>query len=466
MAEEHIEPAVTAALLGMYQALGESALEGAERRMVAMGFLLMERLAGGLPAGWRRTAREDELAREVIEHIRELKWADARMAPAWDALEDALLRARRTQSGRVLDACTYQLAELPRIEPVPLDGVGRAAERFLEKVAEDDPRLAVLPGEVAALMARLADVRPGHRVLDPCCGTGGLLVEAARSAAASSGGAAPGVGLFGQEAHAYAHVAARFNLRLHGLDDADLVHGDALQAPAFVDEGGRRLAAFDRVITAPPLSARWTPPHWDPFGRFEPETPAAHAADFAYLQHAAASLRPGGRAVVLMPPGVLFRGGREGKIRADMVSSGLIEAVIALPRKLLFGTRTGTVLVVLHRREASTDGTVRFVDASSWLDEGGRGRNRLRPQDVHRVMRLYADPAHEPESAAVVELDRLRGANYDLNIAKWVVAREAGAELDLRRELLDVRAVERARDEAASALDTLLARLLDPEGDG
>ena len=222
---------------------------------------------------------------------------------------------------------------------------------------------AVTPPVLADLIARVGSPRKGDAVCDPFAGSGSLLVEAARLATDCT--------FFGQEVNYHEWLVCRMNLFVHGIQDARVELGDTLRAPGLQDAGG--LMKFDLILSNPPLGLK----NWDgdsmqdQWGRFVWGAPPSTSGDWAILSHMLSTLSDCGRAVVVVPAGVLFRGGSEGRIRQNVVEANFVESIIYLPPNTLDVTTIPLALLELSR--AKVDKTVLFVDGrgGSDRDQGG-----------------------------------------------------------------------------------------------
>ncbi|WP_213959573.1 class I SAM-dependent DNA methyltransferase [Variovorax sp. dw_954] len=345
------------------------------------------------------------------------------------------------------------------------DMLGDAYEYLIKQFADDAGKKGgefYTPKAVVQLVVELIDPRPGHSVYDPTCGSGGMLVESAHHVAKLPGGTLigdrPNALLYGQEKNLGTWAIAKLNLYLHNMRAA-IERGDTLAEPKHLDGG--YLKTFDRVIANPPFSANawWMPleleseaakdseasngkkpktPSYkevsDPFGRFAYGVPPRSYADLAFAQHMLASLKADGRMGVILPHGVLFRGGEEGKIRNGLLfgtaaasggqSGDLIEAIVGLPSALFYNTAIPACVLVLNKRKPSgLQGKVIIIDASRDYEEG-KAQSSLRPVDITRIASAHK-AAFERQTEVenycrVVTLDEIRGNDGNLNIARYI----------------------------------------------
>ncbi len=343
------------------------------------------------------------------------------------------------------------------------DTLGDAYLYLIEQFADDAGKKGgefYTPRTVVQLMVNLLDPREGMRICDPTCGSAGMLLECAEHVRAA-GGDPRNLSLCGQEKNLGTWAIAKMNLLLHGLPDADIQKGDTLRDPKHVRNGA--LLTFDRVIANPPFSIKdwgWEDLANDRYGRFEPERAPRTKADFAFIQHMLAITRAeSGRLAVVMPHGVLFRGGAEERIRRHLVEADLFEAVIGLPANLFYGTGIPACILVLRRgKPAARRGKVLFVHAAADF-EAGKRQNRLRPQDIARATRAFETFADEPRYARVVGLEELRQNEFNLNITRYVDTAPPEEPVDLAAELRKLEQLQRERDAAEARVKTHLAEL-------
>ena len=282
------------------------------------------------------------------------------------------------------------------------------------------------PAEVSQVMAQVVgvgpDTRPDQTLYDPACGSGSLLLQAADRAPKD------GISVYGQEMDNATWALARMNMILHGHPTADLRRGNTLAAPEFRNPDGG-LRTFDFAVANPPFSAKaWSnglDPAHDEFGRFAWGVPPAKNGDYAFLLHLVASLRSTGRGAVILPHGVLFRGNREAGIRRELVRRGFVKGVIGLPANLFYGTGIPACIVVIDKAHAHARKGVFLVDASRGFRKDGP-KNRLRAQDVHRIVDVFNRQVDVPGYARMAPLAEISSPanDWNLNIPRYVDAGE------------------------------------------
>jgi type I restriction enzyme M protein len=308
------------------------------------------------------------------------------------------------------------------------DILGQAYEYLIKKFADAANKKAgefYTPRAVVRLMVNILDPKERETIYDPSCGTGGMLLEAVHHVKESKGDARTLWGkIHGQEKNLTTSAIARMNLLLHGVNDFKIHRGDTLRSPAF--HTGDALATFDCVIANPPFSLdKWGHEQWasDPYGRNFAGMPLETNADYAWVQHMVKSMDPKtGRMAVVLPLGVLFRGGKEGEIRKKLLGMDILEAVIGLGSNLFYGaTIPACVLIFRQRKPKDRKGRVLFIDASKQI-KVGRAQNEMLPEHIIQIEAWYRDFKDVPGVAKVVSFEELIANDGSLNISSFIEA--------------------------------------------
>jgi type I restriction enzyme M protein len=283
------------------------------------------------------------------------------------------------------------------------------------------------PRSVVRMMVRLVDPRSGQTVYDPCAGSGGMLI-AAREYVEEHGGNPQELMPYGQDKNGASWSMATMNMLLHGITEFDLKHGDTLAEPLHLDEHDR-LRKFTKVLSNPPFSlnydaalvAKADKDHGERMRwGWAPEN--GKKADLMFVQHMVSVLEEYGVAATVMPHGVLFRGGEEGKIRRRLLEDDVIEAVIGLGPNLFYGTGIPACILVLrrpHRKEGDRKGKVLFINADREYTPG-RNQNELGPQHAEKIVTVFQKWRPIPGYSRIVERDKLLEADANLNVRRWV----------------------------------------------
>lgn len=394
--------------------------------------------------------RIEEANRELVGVFGDVNWANKDRLP-----ENALAALLDAFHGLRLDP-----------DHVVGDMLGAAYEYLLREFAEAAGKKAgefFTPRHVVHLLVKILDPQPGDTVVDPACGSGGMLIETA-AAVKAAGGNPDTLRLHGQEVNLTTSAIAKMNLYLHGLEDFQIRRGDTFREPRFLQRG--KLRQFDVVIANPPFSLQnWGAADWanDPFGRAFCGLPPAKNGDYAWIQHMVSSMNDDtGRVGVVMPHGVLFRGGKEGEIRQCLMEDkDLLEAVIGLPTNLFYSTSIPVCLLIFRKNKpADRRNKVLFIDASARY-KPGKNQNTMDEDDtiaVHEAYRTGADPDGEDGvNVRLVDHEEIAANGWDLNIGRYIqtsVAAEVDVEAALAaywdsREAL--RAAERVLDDKLKA---------------
>ena len=361
---------------------------------------------------------------------------------------------------------------------VPADVVGDAYEYMIGEFATMAGKKAgsfFTPQQVSEVMAQIVAPQEKDRVYDPTCGSGSLLIRAAKK------GGLDKVSIYGQEVNNSAISMARMNMFIHGIKDAHIAWGDTLANPQHLDSDGN-LMKFECIVANMPFSKdKWaegfnpggevsvdedeTPvkankkgkkkefkmePSLDRFHRFDMGVPPASKGDWAFLLHMIHSMSGNGRVAAVAPHGVLFRGASEGRIRQAVIEKNLIDAIIGLPENLFYGTSIPACIVVFKRGRTTTD--VLFIDASKEFKKE-KAKNKLRdgtngePNDIKRIVDTYrafvnGENAEQEKYSHVASLSEIEENEYNLNIPRYVDTFEEEELIDLEsvnKEIADIK---------------------------
>ncbi|MBN8515964.1 N-6 DNA methylase [Accumulibacter sp.] len=270
------------------------------------------------------------------------------------------------------------------------------------------------PSEVSRIIAKVIGIAPDKTrasttAYDPTCGSGSLLLKVAAEAGKH-------ITLEGQEKDVTTAGLARMNMILHDFPTANILSGNTLAAPKFKD--GESLRSYDYVVANPPFSDKtWSTGLKSPdeFQRFAWGEPPAKQGDYAYLLHIIRSMKARGKAACILPHGVLFRGNAEATIRGQLVRSGILKGIIGLPANLFYGTGIPACILVLDKENATARKGVFMIDASKGFIKDGN-KNRLREQDIHRIVDTFTKQADTLRYARMVPFAEIADAKNDFNL--------------------------------------------------
>lgn len=322
------------------------------------------------------------------------------------------------------------------------DILGNAYEYLIKQFADQGGTKGgefYTPEQVVKTLVGIVKPKEGESIYDPTCGSGGMLIHSTHYIE-QHGGNPKNVSLNGQEINLSTWAICKMNMLFHDATGADIKKGDTIREPKHTNGGV--LKTFDVVLANPPFSLK----NWgedeaksDAYGRFVYGIPPKSYGDLAFVEHMIASLNSKGRMGTVVPHGVLFRGGAEGKIREGILKDDLIEAVVGLPQNIFYGTGIPAALLIINKDKGDKrKGKVLFIDASSGFVKDGN-KNKLRDEDIDKIVETFDNFEAVEKYAEVVELKTLEVNDYNLNISRYVDTSEEEEEIDIDLVLQDIR---------------------------
>jgi type I restriction enzyme M protein len=272
------------------------------------------------------------------------------------------------------------------------------------------------PHEVVRLMVNLLEPNEDASIYDPTVGSGGMLIES-KKYVENRYSSARNLTLYGQEKNGTTWSLCKMNMLFHGIYDADIRNNDTLSAPEHVEQG--ELMLYDHVIANPPFSQNYSWEDIEHKSRFHYRMPTKGKADFMFVQHMVAVLKNNGRMAVVMPHGVLFRGGEERNFRKWLIKKGFLEAVISLPPALFYGTGIEAAILIINKQDAINRDEVLFINANREYKEG-KVQNKLRPEDIEKISYTYRKKLQIPKYSKKVSKTDLEAEDFNLNIRRYV----------------------------------------------
>jgi type I restriction enzyme M protein len=319
------------------------------------------------------------------------------------------------------------------------------------------------PREVIKLVVRLLDISDGSTVLDPACGSGGMLIESYEHV--KDKGVEPNLELFGQERNEIMAAIAKMNMRLRGIISYNIFNGDSLLNPKF--------DRADYVIANPP----WNQDGYDEGNLSKDDikqiynsiveagyTPKT-TADWAWVQLMLYYARM--KVGVILDQGALFRGGKEENIRRGIVKSDLLEAVILLPEKLFYNTQAAGIILVLNKEKpAERKGKVIFINAGELYIKHPEIRklNRLPEGNIQKIVQAYQKFKDISGFSRVVSIEQMKANDWNLNVSLYVSPEEKEEEIDIVKEFEELKELEKQRQEIVAKIENYVSMLRELNG--
>ncbi len=342
-----------------------------------------------------------------------------------------------------------------------IDAFGDAYEYLMQMYASSAGKSGgeyYTPQEVSELLARITVVGKTavNKVYDPACGSGSLLLKFAKVLGKDN----VRQGFYGQEINLTTYNLARINMFLHDInyEKFDIAHGDTLLDPAHWDD-----EPFEAIVSNPPYSIKWegdanplliNDPRYAPAGVLAPKS----KADLAFTMHMLSWLAVDGTAAIVEFPGVLYRGGAEGKIRKYLIDNNYVDAVIQLPPDLFFGTTIATCIIVLKKSKA--DNAVLFIDASALFVRQGN-KNKLSDEQQAQILDLFTQRADVPHVAALIPNDDLAENGYNLSLSSYVEAEDTTEAIDIVALNAEIAGIVARQQVLREQIDAIVADLED-----
>ena len=320
------------------------------------------------------------------------------------------------------------------------DVLGDAYEYLMKQFASEAGKSKgqfYTPSEVSRIMSKILKINKSTKspieVYDMACGSGSLLIKAGNEAKEGTK-----VYLYGQEKDTDTAGLCVMNMFLHGNATAQIKVGNTLTNPRFIENGNIR--TFDFCVANPPFSVK----KWSTdlgvdkeYGRFSGfGMPPENCADYAFLLHMLKSMDPvNGRGAIILPHGVLFRGGQEELIRTNLLKSGLIEGIIGLPSNLFYGTGIPACIIILDKKDATNRKDIFMIDASKYFIKDGN-KNKLREEDIKKITDTYLGRIEEEKYSKIVTMEEIEREEYNLNIPRYIDSSEEEVLEDIRAHLM------------------------------
>ncbi|MFH5885312.1 type I restriction-modification system subunit M [Halalkalibaculum sp. DA3122] len=335
------------------------------------------------------------------------------------------------------------------------DIIGNAYMFLIERFASDAGKKGgefYTPNQVSKLLAKLLNPQPGDRICDPAIGSGSLAITVAEEVGDRD------FRIYGQESNGSTWALCKMNMFLHGMDAADIRWCDTIQRPELTE--GDELMKFDIVTANPPFSLK----KWgkedakdDQYKRFHRGVPPKSRGDYAFIQHMIeVAYEDTGKVGVIVPHGVLFRSGSEGKIRKQLIQENLLEAVVGLPENLFFGTGIPAAIMIFNKGKEHEN--VLFIDASEEFEKGTK-QNKLREQDIGKIVKTFQDFEEKEKFSYVAEPHEIKENDYNLNIPRYVDTYEPESEVDVTEVQREIEVLEQELQKVQQKMNVYLKEL-------
>jgi len=335
------------------------------------------------------------------------------------------------------------------------DVIGNTYMYLISRFASDSGKKGgefYTPTEVAMLVARLVEPKEGDRICDPTCGSASLLIRAANQIGSQN------FSLYGQESNGSTWALAKMNVFLHEKDNARIEWGDTIRNPKLIEKD--QLMKYDVVVANPPFSLdKWgaDTAAEDRFRRFHRGTPPKSKGDYAFITHMVETANEqNGRVGVIVPRGVLFRGGAEGKIRKQFIDENILDTVVGLPSNLFFGTGIPAAILIFKKGRKNKD--ILFIDASGEYEDG-KNQNRLRQQDINKIYDTFVKRQVIDKYSYVATIDEIKENDYNLNIPRYVDTFEEEEEIDIPTVQKEIEGLEAELTGVRKQMDGYLKEL-------
>ena len=339
-----------------------------------------------------------------------------------------------------------------------MDIVGDVYEYLIARFAAQAGKKAgefYTPAAVSETLARLVRPQEGDRISDPTCGSGSLLIKASQQVGSSN------FSLFGQEMNGSTWALCKMNMFLHEVDAARIEWEDTIRHPQLVENDA--LMKFDTVVANPPFSLdKWGQEiaAEDRYARFTRGIPPKSKGDWAFISHMIATAMDGkGRVGVVVPHGVLFRGGQEGAIRKALIEENLLDGVVGLPSNLFYGAGIPAALMIFDkaRQPRGKDG-VFFIDASREYEQG-TNQNHLRAEHIDKIVDTFHNRRETEKYSHLARFEEMEENDYNLNIPRYVDTFEPEPEIDMAEVQAAIERINRELAEVEAKMDGYLKEL-------
>ena len=348
-----------------------------------------------------------------------------------------------------------------------MDAFGDAYEFLMSMYASNAGKSGgefFTPQEVSELLAQITlhNNPTPNKVYDPCCGSGSALLQYQKLLSTE-----PHLGYFGQEVNLTSFNLCRMNMLLHNVayHKIHIAHGDVLLHPS---PKHKEQEPFDAIVSNPPYSTKWIGKddplliNDDRFSKAGILAPKSYA-DFAFILHMLSWLSQKGSAAIVCFPGIFYRGGAEKHIRTYLVENNFIDAIIALPENLFFGTNIATYILVLKKNKTTQD--ILFIDATKDFIKVGKD-NKLSPANRAHILSLYTAPSTTPHISTLASIEAIRANDYNLSVSSYVEKEDTREKIDITLLNAQIKDIVARQSALRVELDSIISSLEGTQEEG
>ncbi|MDR7665684.1 N-6 DNA methylase [Methanosarcina sp. Z-7115] len=381
------------------------------------------------------------LGSALDEACRELEEKNSYLYGVLSSIDlNSIVIAASNEKDLIFSYIIQKLSEIPNLKNYSDDPefIGKVFVELIEQTSKDLPQWDTnyeIPESVSNLIFSLLNPKAGSKFCDPVCRSGNTFIGCLKYLK-QRGKDPSGIKFFGQESNLHLWRLCKMNMLLNGFADAEIKLGDLIRNPQLLSNS--HLMHFDFIVSSPSFGIKnwgYEVAHYDLYNRFHYGIPPKNRGDFAYLEHMISTLNEEGKLGVVIPNGMLFRMGKEGEIRKNIIKQGIIEAVISLPPKMYPGTSVSTSILLLNKnKEERHKDSILFIGAEKDYEKG-KQQNYLKEQNIEKVIEVFRNYKEIEKYSRYVSFSEIEKNEFSLNISLYINASMEIEAVDLRETL-------------------------------